>query len=64
MLGQRLKSCTYHKTLHEKINTDILLRWILILEEYGPNIEYTQGGKNVVVDALSIFPRDYTIVQL
>ena len=36
-------------------NTDKLLRWILIPEEYGPDIEYTQGNKNIVADKLSRF---------
>ena len=37
-------------------NTDIVLRWRLILEEYGPDIEYIKGDKNVVTDALAILP--------
>ena len=27
------------------INTDRVLRWRLILEEYGPDIEYIKGEK-------------------
>ena len=38
--------------------TDRLLIWRLILEEYGPKIEYIQGNKNIVADALSIFNID------
>ena len=30
--------------------------WRLIIEEYGTNIEYIQGSKNIVEDALSRFP--------
>ena len=33
-----------------------MLRWRLIIEEYGPDIEYTQGDKNIVADALSRLP--------
>ena len=33
-----------------------MLRWRLILEDYGPDIEYIKGEKNIVSDALSIFP--------
>ena len=29
------------------------MRWRLLLEEYGPNIHYIQGAKNIVADALS-----------
>ena len=31
-----------------------MLRWRLILEEYGPNIEYIKGDKNIVANGLSI----------
>ena len=37
-------------------NTDIALIWILILEEYGPDIEYIKGENNIVADGLSIIP--------
>ena len=36
--------------------TDIVFIWILILENYGPDIEYIKSEKNIVVDAWSIFP--------
>ena len=31
-----------------------MLRWRLILEEYGPEIEYIQRSKNIVAGVLSI----------
>ena len=37
-------------------NTDRVLRWRPILEEYGPDIEYIQGDKNIVADAPPTFP--------
>ena len=40
----------------KNFNTDRLLRWRLKLEEYGPDIEYINGGENIVADTLSIFP--------
>ena len=47
---------TDHKNLtFINFNTDRVLRWRLILEEYGPFIEYIQGGKHKVSDALSTF---------
>ena len=38
---------------YAKFNTDRVIRWRLIIEEYGPNLKYIEGPKNVVVDALS-----------
>ena len=32
-----------------------MLTWRLIIEEYGPDIEYIQGDKNILADTLSIF---------
>ena len=32
-----------------------MLRWRLILEDYGLDIEYIKGDKNILADALSIF---------
>ena len=29
------------------------MRWRLLIEEFGPTIEYIKGPKNVVADALS-----------
>ena len=39
------------------------MRWRLLLEEYGPEIEYTKGPKNVVADALSRLPKQGDIVD-
>ena len=65
LLRQRIIIYTDHKNLTWRIfNNYRVLRWILILEEYGRDIEYIQRGKNIVVDALSIFPMNgnqYTI---
>ena len=37
-------------------NTDRVLIRIFIIEDYGPDIEYIKGDKNIVVDSLSILP--------
>ena len=37
-------------------NKDRVLRWRLTLEDYDPGIEYIKGKKNIVTNALSIFP--------
>ena len=33
-----------------------MLIWILLLENYGPYIEYIQGNENIVTDTLSRLP--------
>ena len=59
LLGQRLKIYTDHKNLAcRNFNTDRLLRWRLILEEYSPDIEYIKGEKNIAADALSRLPNN------
>ena len=37
------------------LNNDRVLRWRLIVEEYGTMIEYTQGKKYVLPDTISRF---------
>jgi hypothetical protein len=32
------------------------LRWKLIIKEYGPNLIYVKGHKNIIADALSRLP--------
>ena len=44
------------KTLHVRILLPKNLRWILIMEEYGPDIENIKGDNNIVADTLSRFP--------
>ena len=40
------------------------MRWKLLLEEYGPEIEYIKGPKNVVADALSRLPKQGDILMM
>ena len=45
---------TDHKNLtYTNFNTDCVMRWLLILEEYGPELIYTKGSTTIVADALS-----------
>jgi len=54
LLGQQIVVFTDHKNLTCKnFNTERVMRWRLILEEYGPELRYIKGEKNVVADALS-----------
>jgi hypothetical protein len=54
LLGQRLRIYTDHKNLtYHNFDTERVLRWRLILEEYGPELIYIKGDHNIVADALS-----------
>ena len=54
LLGQQIKIYTDHKNLtYKTFNTDRVMRWRLILEEYNPTFYHIDGPKNVVADALS-----------
>ena len=54
LLGQRIVVHTDHKNLTCKnFNTERVMRWRLILEEYGPDLRYIKGENNIVADALS-----------
>ena len=39
------------------------MRWRLIIEEYGPDIEYIEGPKNVVADAFSRLDMEETLPE-
>jgi hypothetical protein len=54
LLGQQIIVFTDHKNLTCKhFNTERVMRWRLIIEEYNPKIRYIKGTKNIVADALS-----------
>ena len=54
LLGQQIVVHTDHKNLTCKnFNTERVMRWRLILEEYGPELKYIKGEDNIVADALS-----------
>ena len=43
-----------HKSLTFKyFNTERVVYWRLIVEEYGPNLRYVKGENNMVADTLS-----------
>ena len=54
LLGQPIKVYTDHKNLvYKTFNTERVMRWRLIIEEYGPELIYIKGENNIVADALS-----------
>ena len=54
LLGQQITVHTDHKNLtYKQFNTERVMRWRLILEEFGPELRYVPGDKNIVADALS-----------
>ena len=62
LIGQILRIYTYSKNLTCKsFNTDILLRRIFILEEYGPDLSYIKREKNMVSVTLSRLPSNRNI---
>ena len=54
LLGHQITVYTDHKNLTYKMfNTSRVMRWRLILKEFGPKLKYIKGENNVVADALS-----------
>ena len=54
MLGQ--KSVSIHTTKNHRTNntTPRVMRWRLLIEEFGPKLIYLPGVNNIVADCLSI----------
>ena len=54
LLGHHITVYTDHKNLtHTNFNTEHVMRWRLILEEFGPELKYIKGENNVVANSLS-----------
>ena len=54
LLGHKIVVHTDHMNLtYKTFNTERVMRWRLILEEYGPELRYIKGPNNIVADALS-----------
>jgi hypothetical protein len=44
--------------LYGKLSNDRIIRWRLLLEEYGPKDVHIEGKNNIVADALSRLEKD------
>ena len=56
LIEQKIRIYTDNQNLtYTFLNTDRVLRQRLILEEFGPDIEYIKGEENIVSDAISRF---------
>ena len=54
LLGHQITVYTDHKTLtYTFFNTERVMRWRLLLKEFGPELKYIKVENNVVADALS-----------
>lgn len=54
LLGQKVIVHTDHlNLLYKKLASNRLVRWRMIVEEFGPEFRHVKGPKNVVADALS-----------
>ena len=59
LFGQEIVIYTDHKNLTYKgFNTERVLRWRLLIEEYNPLILHKPSKDNVVADSLSRLPRE------
>ena len=60
LLGHQITVYIYHKNLTYKIfNTERVMRWCLILKDFGPELKYIKGENNVVADNLSRIEMSY-----
>jgi hypothetical protein len=59
LVGQQVIVHTDHlNILDGKLSNDRIIRWRLLLEEYGPKYVYIAGKNNIVADALSRLEKD------
>ena len=54
LLGQQIIVHMDHQNVtYKNFNSKHVMRWQLIIEEFGPTIQYMKGPKNIVADTLS-----------
>ena len=55
LLGQKNRVFTDNKNLTYKAhNSSRVMRWRLLIEEYGPGLHYLPGKSNIIADCLSM----------
>ena len=66
-MGKKLVVHTDHLTLlYKKLASACLIRWKMLLEEFGPKVEHVKGKKNVITDALShlhLSPKQHDVID-
>jgi hypothetical protein len=64
LLGQQLHIYTDHQNLmHKNFNTDHVMQWRLLIEEYAPTFHHIKGKNNTAADSLSHLPFYETCLQ-
>ena len=54
LLGHQIRVYTDHKNLtYKHFNTEHVMRWRLILEEFGPELKYIKVENNFIAESLS-----------
>ena len=54
LLGQQIVVYTDHKNLtYKNFNMEHVMRWWLLIEEFGPTIKFIKGPKNIIANALN-----------
>ena len=60
LMGQQIVVHTDHlNLLYAKLASARMIRWRMLLEEFGPEVRHVAGVKNVVADALSRLPMEH-----
>ena len=50
LLGYQIRVHTDHKNLvYKNFNTEHIMRWQLLLEEFGPELNYIKGKHNILL---------------
>ena len=52
LYGQQIKVYTDHQNLtYKNFNTERVIRWRMVIEDFGPELIYIKGNNNIVADA-------------